>query len=260
MLKHNALKDLQQQNFKDILERMSAIHGWEILESNDLLALKAPSPIPLVNMVWGVGSDINLQTVKQFYSGSDFFWHTADDQKTNLPNTTSDIFAKHAEHSYFPEMLLNLNDYVKPVISSKIRIALVNSSEELQLWTETAIATFGFAEDGFKEFFYPLIQVAGCTPFLIYYDNEPAATAMVYCGEQVAGIYAMSTKVEFRRKGLGSAAVHACVALALDQQLNYAVLYASELGYLLYKQLGFKVTQMLHEYNFKSLEGPADDK
>ena len=72
-----------------------------------------------------------------------------------------------------------------------------------------------------------------------------------YCGEQVAGIYAMSTKVEFRRKGLGSAAVHACVALALDQRLNYAVLYASELGQLLYKKSGFKVTQMLHEYNFK---------
>lgn len=250
MLKNDALKGLQQQNFKDILERMAAIPGWEILEHDDLLALKAPSPIPLINMVWGVGSDINLQTVKQFYNASDFFWHLSDDQKTNLPNTTTNIFAKHDEHIYFPEMLLDLNDYVKPTISSKIRIALVNSSEELQLWTETAIATFGFAEAGFKEFFYPLIQIAGCTPFLIYYDNEPATTAMVYCGEQVAGIYAMSTKVEFRRKGLGSAAVHACVALAKDQQLNYAVLYASELGQLLYKQLGFKVTQMLHEYKF----------
>lgn len=75
MLKDDTLKGLQQQNFKDTLERMAAIPGWEILERNDLLALKAPSPIPLVNMVWGVGSDINLQTVKQFYSGSDFFWH-----------------------------------------------------------------------------------------------------------------------------------------------------------------------------------------
>ena len=242
---------MQQQNFKDILERMSAISGWDILEKDNLLALKAPSPIPLVNMVWGAGNDTNLQTVKQFYNGSDFFWHLSDDQKTNLPNTTSDIFALYDEQIYFPEMLLNLNDYVKPVISSKIRIALVNSSKELQLWTETAIATFGFAKDGFKEFFYPLIQVAGCTPFLIYYDSEPAATAMVYYGKQVAGIYAMSTKAEFRRKGLGSAAVHACVALALDQQLNYAVLYASELGQLLYQKLGFKVTQMLHEYNFK---------
>lgn len=133
MLEYNAFKGLQQQNFKELLEKMSSISGWEILERDNLLALKAPSPIPLVNMVWGAGTDINLQTVKQFYSGSDFFWHLSDDQKINLPNTTSDIFAMPDEQSYFPEMLMDLNDYVKPIISSKIRIALVNSSEELQL-------------------------------------------------------------------------------------------------------------------------------
>lgn len=74
---------------------------------------------------------------------------------------------------------------------------------------------------------------------------------MVYCGNQVAGIYAMTTKEEFRRKKIGSNAVHACLNIAKSHDLKYAVLYASNMGEKLYHATGFKVVQYFYEFNFK---------
>ncbi len=59
-----------------------------------------------------------------------------------------------------------------------------------QIWTDIAIATFGCSSDEFSDFFYLLINFASCVPFLLIYDNQPVSTAMVYCGNKVAGIYA----------------------------------------------------------------------
>ncbi|MFN8770583.1 MAG: hypothetical protein ACK5Z5_10205 [Neisseriaceae bacterium] len=44
------LTNLQQQNFKEIIQKMVNVPGWEILEQNNLLALKFPVSAPLVNM------------------------------------------------------------------------------------------------------------------------------------------------------------------------------------------------------------------
>ena len=53
---------------------MAMVDGWKILESSNLLALKSPAAIPLVNFVWGEVSDDNLARVKAFYGNCDFYW------------------------------------------------------------------------------------------------------------------------------------------------------------------------------------------
>jgi predicted acetyltransferase len=75
---------------------------------------------------------------------------------------------------------------------------------------------------------------------------------MVYCSNQVAGIYAMSTKEEFRIKKIASSAVHACLKIAKSYNLKYAVLYASNLGAKLYQATGFEVIKHYHEFNFNN--------
>jgi ribosomal protein S18 acetylase RimI-like enzyme len=253
MLNNYKLLNLQQQNFVEIISKMSGIPGWEMLQTDNILALKSPGSIPLVNFVWGKADQDSLQQVKDFFAGNEFYWLLAQKQRDDLPEVITPLFnagyAGDAE-SIFPEMLLDLNSYSKPNISSKISITLPATRSDLASWTNTAIATFGQDAQGFKDFFYPLIEIAGCVPFLIYYDNVPAATSLVYRGEKVAGIYAMSTLADFRNKGLGKAAVHACVALAKSHNLPYAVLYASKLGQHLYNKLGFIDTQFLHGYHF----------
>lgn len=226
---------------------MSAVEGWEIFEADNLLALKSPASLPLVNFVWGEVSSERLRQVKEFFGANEFYWLLSDEQNQLIPSNLKQFFSV-AE--IFLEMHLDLNSFDLEVDSKHITVLKAKTNGELQTWTETAIETFGFTENSFKEFFYPLIENAECIPFLLSYDQNPAATAMLYCGDSVAGIYAMSTKAEFRRKGLGSAAINACVELARQQQLGHVVLYASEDGEFLYSKLGFKSSKIWHEYYF----------
>ncbi len=242
------MASLQQQNFKDILNKMAMVDGWSIFESGDLLALKSPAAIPLVNFVWGKVCSDNLARVKAFYGNCDFYWILTKSQKELLDVATQQQLEE------FPEMIMDLSSYqIQMDKSSEVSVVKVQRTDELQLWTETAIATFGFAENDFKAFFYPLIDIANCIPLLIYYGGKPAATAMVYCTSSVAGIYAMSTKSEFRRLGLGRVAVNECLAIAKELDLDYAVLYASEDGQKLYQSMGFKISQILYEYSFPAV-------
>jgi ribosomal protein S18 acetylase RimI-like enzyme len=237
-------KHTQQLNFLEILEKMSHIPGWEILKTQDILAMKAPVNEPLINLVWGTPDLANQQAVDKFYNGKSYYWLTQNIiQDLILPNFINP--------EQFSEMAINLTSYTPATILPNIKVISPTSEYDLQLWAETAIDTFGFDLKEFKNFFYPLIKITGCIPFLAFYDNKPAATALVYCGKSEAAIYAMSTKENFRRNGLGSAVAHACLSLAKSKNLNYAVLYASELGQYLYTQLGFTVTQTLYEYFFK---------
>lgn len=238
---------MQQQNFKEILAKMSNVKGWEILNCNDLLALKSPTLIPLVNFVWGEITRDKLDQMKSFYGNNEFYWILSEEQNQAIYDPLNELLLSPEA---FPEMLIEINSskiHINPVGISSIQ---VKNSQDLQIWIDTAIATFGFSETGFKEFFYPLIEHAGCIPILIYYNGIPAATAMVHCGESAAGIYAMSTKVEYRRKGLGRAAINMCIELAKQSKLDYAVLYSSEDGIKLYNAMGFKVSKKLYEYSF----------
>ena len=242
MQHYNSLS--QKQNFKEIMQRMANIPGWDILENINLLALIAPSPVPFVNFVWGDPNLINIQKVKNFYKNKPFTWLVPpQDDATNL---TLEKFVFDGTVSN--EMLLNLQDYVSPEIDLNIKVITPSTNEELDIWTDTAIATFGCSAEGFKEFFYPLIKFAECTPFLVMYNDKPAGTAMVYCGNEAAGIYTMSTLEQYRRKGYGSAATNACISFAKTRNLHYAVLDASPMGKPLYEKLGFKTVQILREY------------
>lgn len=230
---------------------MTIVDGWRVLEEHGLLALKSPAAIPLVNFVWGEISNDNLTLVKAFYGNCDFYWILTKSQKESLDEVSYQHFHTSEE---FPEMIMDISSSQRRMDASpEVRVAKVLKSDELQLWTETAIATFGFAENDFKEFFYPLIDIANCIPLLLYYKEKPAATAMIYCGSSVAGIYAMSTKHEFRRLGLGKAIVNECLAIAKESNLNYAVLYASKDGQQLYESMGFEISQVLYEYSFVAM-------
>lgn len=65
--------------------------------------------------------------------------------------------------------------------------------------------------------------------------------------KDVAG-YAMSTLEEYRRKGAAMAGLNACISLAKNKGLNYAVLYSSKLDELLYKKLGFDQIYRFQEW------------
>ena len=82
----NIGKDFQQKNFKEILQKMSKVSGWDILETDNILALRSPVSTPLVDMVWGEVTELNFSKVMNFYGNKEFYWLLNEEQNINLPN------------------------------------------------------------------------------------------------------------------------------------------------------------------------------
>lgn len=88
-------------------------------------------------------------------------------------------------------------------------------------------------------------------PYLAWWDDQPAATCLLFLGGGAAGIYAVATIPEARRKGIGAwVTLYALLqARALGYQVG--VLESSEMGLRVYQSLGFEEYCRISCYNWK---------
>ncbi len=78
--------------------------------------------------------------------------------------------------------------------------------------------------------------------------GEPAATASVFLGAGVAGIYSISTIPMRRRQGIGAAMTLAPLCDARSRGYHIGILHAEPAGLSLYRRLGFREYCTLHPY------------
>jgi ribosomal protein S18 acetylase RimI-like enzyme len=72
-----------------------------------------------------------------------------------------------------------------------------------------------------------------------YISGEPVATAELFLGAGVAGIYWVSTVPEARHKGIGSAMTQEALRQAREMGYHIGILHSSEQGIDVYRMLGF---------------------
>jgi GNAT superfamily N-acetyltransferase len=95
-------------------------------------------------------------------------------------------------------------------------------------WVGGVYRELGFGDEG------PLRHCLGRL------NGEPVATATLYFGAGVAGVYFVSTVEHARRRGIGAEITRAALLEARDLGYRIGVLGSSEIGYQVYKRLGFQ--------------------
>jgi GNAT superfamily N-acetyltransferase len=138
--------------------------------------------------------------------------------------------------------LLALNEDV--AYPSRLIVERVRSEQQLDVWAQTLAQDFGEGEReaNWVREVYEEIGLGDDVAFrhyLAWLDGEAVATATLFLGAGVAGIYFVMTVPQARRQGIGAAVTLAALRDARDLGYRVAVLGSSQSGYPLYQRLGF---------------------
>jgi GNAT superfamily N-acetyltransferase len=135
-------------------------------------------------------------------------------------------------------------------------IELVDNRKKLERWVHACLK--GFDENG-KNFssIYEFERSLGCgrtlpwVRFTGIVDGEDVATSAIFMGSEAAGLDNVTTVPDWRKKGVGAFMV--AHAFKFSQSLGYSigVLQASDMGYNLYRKLGFKKYYEFKEFIWK---------
>ena len=85
-----------------------------------------------------------------------------------------------------------------------------------------------------------------CSWFLGYVDGDPAACGQLLRTADVAGVYTIAVREQFRRRGLGAAISRAVLAAGRDVGCTIGVLQASPMGEPVYDRMGFETVTPYH--------------
>ncbi len=135
-------------------------------------------------------------------------------------------------------------------------IELVDNSKKLERWVHACLKGF---DENCKNFssIYEFEKSLGCGRTLpwvrftgIVY-GEAVATSAIFMGSEAAGLDNVTTVPDWRKKGVGAFMVAHAFKFSQSLGYNIGVLQASDMGYNLYRKLGFKKYYEFKEFIWK---------
>jgi ribosomal protein S18 acetylase RimI-like enzyme len=153
-----------------------------------------------------------------------------------------------------PGMALDLADWeIDAPLPDGVTIELVIDEAGLRRWRDVQQRGLGL-DDEAAEAWWRAHRRPGFDPgsplrnWIASLDGTPVAAAALFVGAGVAGVYNVCTVPEARGRGIGRAVTTAALDAASVDGLPIAVLGSSEMGYPVYRRLGFRDVSRLRSY------------
>lgn len=124
----------------------------------------------------------------------------------------------------------------------------VLNNEDSKIWTDIYPDVFGYVIS--KEI---LLQNYDNVQFYLFsFENEPIGTCMLFQTGNNIGIHGVGIIPEMRRKGFAEEIMKFALNLAIDLNMEYALLQASAMGKEIYSRLGFEDLFVIRNYVLKT--------
>lgn len=211
---------------------------------------------PFANMVWGMNVRDAEGLVLSFtrrlleLGVPGFFWVGPCTRPLDLPRHLQE--SGWVEDQPCPAMVLDLDQLVETPFPQGIELRQVASAEDLRTWQEVvSIGSPIPIEVG--RLMSPSFE-GSLTAFTAYHHEVPVATTAVFIHDGVPGIYCVAVLPEYRGIGIGAAVTAEPLFRARQEGYRMATLQASEMGYPIYKRLGFRDVCHLRVFEFSPSE------
>ncbi len=160
----------------------------------------------------------------------------------NLQNILEDYGFAYKDN--WSAMAIDLEDVPESFdFPEGMEIKEVLNLEELKIWTDILVKSFEFSEilQSYKKYFINAgLESPNSHYYLGFLNGNPVATGVLFEGEGAAGLFYIGTLPEVRRQGIALAMVKYLLNQAKTKSYHISVLQASEMGYPVYKKIGFK--------------------
>jgi GNAT superfamily N-acetyltransferase len=132
-----------------------------------------------------------------------------------------------------------------------VTIVPVEDPEGLVPWVRVMRVGFETPERAVPDLlrvFAPTLSTPRMRSYLALLDGRPVATSQLMLAAGVAGVYNVTCLPEARGRGIGAAVTLAALLEARRHGYGMAILQASDLGYPVYRRLGFADYGRLNRY------------
>ena len=242
-----------EDNVFAMFRSMSQILNGDIEENPKLSRYHATPTSPIFKGAYRTDlpsdeADDSIRETIEWFKGRGapffFWWIGKDSQPSDLDERLVAhgfaVFEKDA-----PAMVADIDqldwDHPRP---PDLHLNPISNDDELLQWKQTLIEAFGVPEFAGQAWVDATQAVGiGRTPWHLLLgtlDTEAVCCGLLYYGAGVAGLLGLGTLPAHRRKGIGSAMQLERLRIARELGYQYAVLFASEMGYSPYLKLGFK--------------------
>jgi ribosomal protein S18 acetylase RimI-like enzyme len=233
--------------------------GAELIDDGRIFGVMSRVPIPFFSGIasTNLAADEVEEVIDLFRAkGCPFrWWITPSTQPRGLDAI---LEAKGMHHAYdAPGMAADLTTVRLDVpLPAGVTIRRLRDANELTPWIQVFVRAFSRPEAEGKVWrdAYALCgfgDAAAWTHFVAFLDGEAVATTSILLDDGLAGIYFVATLPEARGRGIGAAVTRAAMQFARDRGATQAALQASELGYGVYRSLGFVEHCQLRLYDWQ---------